>query len=1277
MVAVNGARAGYAPGVEAGDTPTPDERFDALVEAFTEALRSGTAREVEAYASEHPELADRIRTLFPALRAMESADALTPADPATIGPYKVVRKLGEGGMGLVYEARDESGNPVAIKRIHRRLLTLPGFVKRFLREVEVGMRIEHPGVVRTIQLGWTGADDQPWPYLVLEYVPGEDLQDLLAREGPLSERLVQLVGRSLAEALAAVHAAGLLHRDVKPANVVITPDETIKLMDMGLALDLDQELSRLSMTGQFIGTRIYAAPEHLMGDPIDARSDLYTLGLVLYELLTGLHAWIDPRSEERELPMVPLPRPSPSVRDLVPDASPFFDGVIQCLLEVKSENRFESATEVARILKEGDRGEWWQQSELRPSKPTVFIAAPETHVGRTAEHNFLEQRVAEAVAGNGSAVLITGDEGVGKTHLLRSWLAGLPRGDFSPVLLLAGGGAANAEGSTLAAALRQYLGMGNLERRLRPLLRETPDLARALSMDLGGVRGEDTQPLTPEGRGTAYVETLRALAMRSPVIVAYDDIDHADEQEREVFRRITLAAPGTRILAVGISQQASEALRGTNAHELSVQPLTTAESRTLLRLLAPDVPDRTQVVAAKSAEGSPLYLVEMARSLTADGSHALPSTLREAVDRRVAAMDDSLREVLEIAACAGLSSDPLWLAEALGRPHLGVLRALGALESEERLLESAGRSYRFRHRLVREAVYRRMDPKTRSALHEALAETLLTGTEETYDLSQPRAVAVAEHLVDAGDARRASAYLESALPHLERRSPQRLVRLISAVLDSDETLHGAARLNALCTKGRALVGLSQLDEARNVTEQARALLEGAPAPCKIAFLELRALQARAEGRLDEAREQREKAVEIARESGDRKAEARNLSEAGTLKSDLGRTAEARETLAMALAVAKAADASALLATTTVACAHVAFGAGELQEAADLGAEATALCKAVGDRRGEGRALVTVASAISWQGRSAESIPILEQALGLAIEIGDRSLEVSARGLLVVGLLRVGRIPEATRQAEEAVRLADGLDEPLAPVYGRARLGRVRMVGGQFEAARVEFMQALEAARQVGHVPLITNTTVGLACLLAAMGRVVEGRALMEGHYAESGGVANSPRDQATLEFVRARLSEAEGDWGGALAHAAAALSEVDRGGVGSHRHMVQLELGRSALQMNQQEMAKLNLMEIVEDDAAAPEDKLTALVLTARIEGADLPAIARTLELGGHVLGVEGHVEAHFALYEAGAGDAHLKRAREALQKLRAGVLPRDHAAFDAVDLYRRVMAGA
>ena len=404
---------------------------------------------------------------------------------------------------------------------------------------------------------------------------------------------------------------------------------------------------------------------------------------------------------------------------------------------------------------------------------------------------------------------------------------------------------------------------------------------------------------------------------------------------------------------------------------------------------------------------------------------------------------------------------------------------------------------------------------------------------------------------------------------------------------------------------------------------------------------------------------------------------RNLSEAGILQSDSGRVTEARETLARALEVAKAADAGALLASTTVALAHVALRAGELEQAASLGEEATALCRAAGDRRGEGRAISTVAGAMSWQGRSAESIPLLEQSLALAIQTGDRSLEVSTRGNLVVGLQRVGRIAEATRQAEESVRIADGLDEPLAPVYGRMRLGRMRMVTGQFEAARVQYMQALEAARHVGHVPLITNTTVGLVYLLAAMGRIAEGRELIEGLYADTGGVAENPPDRVTLEFVRGRLCESEGRWGDALAHHAAGLSEVERGGVGSHRHMVQVGLGRAALRMNEHQLARLNLTSIVEDDSAEPEDKLLALVLTAGLEGADLPAIAKALDLGGHVVEVEGHVEAEFALYEAGAGDVHLERAREALAKLRAGVAPEDHAAFDGVDLYQRVMADA
>ena len=148
---------------------------------------------------------------------------------------------------------------MAVKVVHPHLLDEPEYVARFLREAEAGRRVDHPNVVRTLETGLVDATTGEVPYIVLEYVEGQNLRALLREVELVPERLCRHVGAALADALAAVHAAGLVHRDVKPENVVITADETVKLMDLGVAV-LQDRARRLSQTGEFVGSLLYAAP---------------------------------------------------------------------------------------------------------------------------------------------------------------------------------------------------------------------------------------------------------------------------------------------------------------------------------------------------------------------------------------------------------------------------------------------------------------------------------------------------------------------------------------------------------------------------------------------------------------------------------------------------------------------------------------------------------------------------------------------------------------------------------------------------------------------------------------------------------------------------------------------------------------------------------------------------------------------------------------------------------------------------------------------------------
>jgi serine/threonine-protein kinase len=183
---------------------------------------------------------------------------------ADLGPYRIDRELGSGGMGKVYAATGADG-AVALKIVHPHLLEMPGFFKRFLREAQLGQSIRHENVVRTLDCDQEFSDGKPQCFLVMEYVEGQTLSELLRELERVPEELCRHVAREICKGLAAVHDAGVVHRDLKPENVLITPDHVVKVMDLGVA-KLSDEAMKLSQSGAFVGSAEYAAPEQFGGE---------------------------------------------------------------------------------------------------------------------------------------------------------------------------------------------------------------------------------------------------------------------------------------------------------------------------------------------------------------------------------------------------------------------------------------------------------------------------------------------------------------------------------------------------------------------------------------------------------------------------------------------------------------------------------------------------------------------------------------------------------------------------------------------------------------------------------------------------------------------------------------------------------------------------------------------------------------------------------------------------------------------------------------------------
>jgi serine/threonine-protein kinase len=204
-------------------------------------------------------------------------------NPRTLGRYQILSLLGEGGMGCVYKALDPViGRTVAIKTLTAGLgeEELAEFKRRFLREARTAGRVAHPNVVTIYDVG----EADGTPFIAMEYVEGRTLRAVLDADGSLGAEAACRIATQVAAGLAAAHKLSIVHRDVKPANIMITAGASVKLMDFGIAKLPD---GTKTQTGLILGSPIYVAPEQVIGRSVDGRSDVFSLGVVLYEMLTG------------------------------------------------------------------------------------------------------------------------------------------------------------------------------------------------------------------------------------------------------------------------------------------------------------------------------------------------------------------------------------------------------------------------------------------------------------------------------------------------------------------------------------------------------------------------------------------------------------------------------------------------------------------------------------------------------------------------------------------------------------------------------------------------------------------------------------------------------------------------------------------------------------------------------------------------------------------------------------------------------------------------------
>jgi len=1207
-----------------------------------------------------------------------------------LGGFRILRTLGTGGMGTVYEAHrapgkgDVEAGParVALKVLHPHLGAEERFVERFAREGRIGQRVRHPCVVAVLETGRASdAEGRALCWLAMEYVEGQTLADLQRELGKVPEGLCRRVAHEIARGLEAIHAEGIVHRDVKPANVLITRDEEVKILDLGVARLFDEAV-RLSETGTFVGSLLYAAPEQFRDRSrgLDGRVDLHALGLLLYELSTGVHPYegVDLHQTIQRL-LTETPRP-PS--DIVPELSAFFDEVVLTLLAKDPAKRFASASECALILSAGETASWWREREaLRRAQvavriPRVRVARDTALIGREAQLLALLDAYGRAEAGTGQVHLVEGEPGGGKSRLVDAFLREVAARGV-PVHLLFGawppGGAASGF-DAFFSAVREHFGDEDLERGLAMHLAEAPRLVEPLVAALRGLPPpQGAEPLTREALRTAFVHLVRSLARERPVVFAVDDLHFAAEEGRALFAALAHSLPEERVLLLGAhrpelpTEWLRDLARLPHVRRLRLPRLTADQIRALLaealgsEYLAQDL--AREVV--EKADGNPFFVFELLRGLQ-EGGHLLrrddgsfvatrrvlrismPATIRELVARQLEDLEPDERDLLDVAACCGHEFDPALVGEALGLEPIPTLKRLARLETARGLVRSAGRHCLFEHQIVQEVLHEGLPRALRAGYHAALGEALArmerVEEKDVESLDGMLCVRLVRHGLLGGQSAAAVRYLDRALDALEQHfDNEKAVEIATLALETPGALERAARLGLLLRKAGWLDIVGRRDEQRALLAEALALTSADPtdracgAAARARVLAMQAALDLFTGLSAEAQRHATEARDLARESGAHAQEVTVLGVLGTLAWRTGAFAEAARLQAERVEIARASGLVQEEVEGHMSRGLAHYVQGQLEEALGAHELALGMAQVHGLLRVQGAIHSNIAITLRAMGRQADAEDRLKVALAVARETGDRRAEANITGNLGNILGDRGRWKEALRHHE-----------------------RQRRIAGEVMDRRGEAISTLNA---------------GLA--LIALGRPEEAAA----HVEQSARVFDELGDRRGRAHVHSALSqvaEARADLAGAVEEARLACQRMAELGVRGEGGEMLVTLGRLLLEANRPGEAVLYLDEAISlgKEMEKPGLHVVALALRAQVPGGDAGEASRELEAHERDLSAMKRTLARHALWRATGDPSHLESAQAQLVDVLEHADPEDRARMVArVPLFAAVDA--
>ncbi|WNG48259.1 protein kinase [Archangium minus] len=705
-----------------------------------------------------------------------------------MGPYLLQGVLGSGGMGIVYlGVHRETGERVALKTVR---VTRSSTLACIRREVQSLSRIHHPGIVRIIDHGISGG----LPWYAMELLENRTFNQLIERyyhqtnsrkvdpklpARPLLEKVLQLCAP-----LAYLHGCGLVHRDLKPGNIFIRKNGTVVLGDFGVVVEFGGALGRevLHVDGAGMGTLMYMAPEQIRGDLVDARADLYALGCILYECVTGFAPFFGSSPQlvrRRHLQEQPTP-PSLLVEEPIPEQ---LEWLILKLLAKRPEDRFGYAEDVARVLVE--LGVEAGEPEPLP-KPHPYLYRP-PFTGRKEAMRKLNDLLDEMLFCKGGRVFIGGGSGVGKTRLALEVAREAIHRDLPVVtcecIPLGLSGTQVDAGMrapplhpfrSLLAAVADHCQHGG-EKETARLLGPKGKVLVAYEPSLDQLPGQRELPPPPPlpDADTARARTFSALqdvlfafAEEDPLLLIIDDLQWADEMTLAFLRQLRhedLVERGVLLLGTYRMEEMGDALRevvsAPGSLHIELGRLDERSIESMARgMLALHVLPRDFDRLVRRSEGNPFFVAEYLRATISEGllhrdtagqwrldaqvrtggaleELSLPGSIAEIIHRRLRDLDPKAQLMAETAAVLGREFDADLLLDTAPLEHTEALEALQTLRVRQILEKASGGRLRFLHDKLREFTYASITLQRSRQHHRRAAEAIEHRYQQALDFA--------------------------------------------------------------------------------------------------------------------------------------------------------------------------------------------------------------------------------------------------------------------------------------------------------------------------------------------------------------------------------------------------------------------------------------------------------------------------------------------------------------------------------------------------------------